>query len=634
MNRTSWNLLLIIFLILHALVKFTTLSGLELQGDEAFSVFYSQQTISELVTELNKEANPPLYYIILHFWIKIFGIGLFSVKSIGFLISIGTAFFLFKLTQLFKNYWFTIFVSGYFLLSNVHYDFSHEIRAFQLVLLLTAASMFVFLKFIETNNTKWLVALSFITLALPYAHYNAVLVPVVQYLACLMFWNKEKRTVLKFTIAYACAALLFIPQYLVFRNAVPPSDFWLSLSNWEDLKFIANKVIGNDPGYYLIIIPYFIAPFIVFLGIRLKWFIVSFSYRTFFLFWTLYLIPLLLNFWLAQFIPSLQFKYILFVSFGAYLSVGYLLINLRKFNWISIAYISITLLQMAFFFNPAKRDGEGWNETAQMVRNFQKHKVAVVIHYPLKSRDLFYYYDQKAFADYRNIDKAYEKNGIFPIWNADEIDRLGDLKKYEKIILLLSHSDVHDPKGLIRKRMDTLLPLCYEIGDRIRAKVLVYNAGNKPCFSYKKIASKKLSSDNCWYWQKNLLLEEISGVKVDSYVLKFAKCRKMTVNDENSFSPGAEEFVKEVSIVDATVSFECKAAPTSMLVISVEKDGTSFKRAEYNLAEYFSGGKGRISVKSSVMGDYASGTVVKAYVWNPGGPEILIKEFEVQFWRK
>jgi uncharacterized membrane protein len=98
-EKHSYQGLFLILIAAHSLVKFGTVNQLELQGDEAFSVFYSQQSINELLQTLNNEANPPLYYLLLHFWIQIFGIGIVAVKSLNIIISIGTAILLFKLTN-------------------------------------------------------------------------------------------------------------------------------------------------------------------------------------------------------------------------------------------------------------------------------------------------------------------------------------------------------------------------------------------------------------------------------------------------------------------------------------------------------------------------------------------------------
>lgn len=628
----QWLLFLIIGL--HALIKFAVLPELELQGDEAFSVFHAQQTVPELLQTLNKEANPPLYYLILHFWIKLFGIGLFAVKSLNIILSIGTAFFLFKLTKKVGNVWIIFSVSACFLFSNLHFDFSHEIRAFQLVLLLTAASYYVLLSFIETQKKTWLLTLVILNAAMPFSHYNAVLVPLVQFLGVLFYWNENKKIVVQLFLSYVFSALLFLPQLIVFKGVIPDENFWLGLSTWDDFKFIFAKVIGNDTAFLALVTPYFLSPIIMILGLKFKWFSEIFSWRIFLQFWMLFLIPLLLNYALAQNTPSFQVRYVLFTSFGLYLSIAYLFLNLEKGKWFVRSYFLFLILQFLYQFVPAKRDGEGWKETAEMVHSFQKRKVAIVISSSYKSRDFMYYYDPDAFNKYASLENSFKTNDIYPVMGVDGLSTMGNLKRFEKIILVLSHNEVQDPQKAIPAFFDKRFTLCYEIGDPIRAKIRLYNVGNTPCTSFKRLSAKKEKSGKCWFWEVSELKEVISGVQVRKNILNTKACGSYKVDSEIAFSPNREELVNDISIVDCELEFDCVESPSSLLVVSVENDGESFKRAEYKLSEPFLKGQKIISIKSSVLGKYPENTKVKVYVWNPSGPPLEIKRMSVQFWKK
>ncbi len=633
-EKRSYQVLFLVIVMLHLLVKFGTLNQLELQGDEAFSVFYSQQTIKELLQTLNSEANPPLYYFLLHFWIQIFGIGLFAVKSLNIILSIGTAILLFKLTKKIGNYWFVIFVSICFLCSNLHFDFSHEIRAFQLVLFLTIASFYVLIVFLESKNKKWLYALIIINVALPYTHYNAVLVPIVQFIGCLFYLKANRNMVLFLFFGYVLSALLFVPQLLIFKSVVPDENFWLGLSTFEDFKYILLKVVGNDQAYYPLIITYFLSPLVLVIGMSYSWFTNRFSWKIYLMFWLLFILPLLINYYLAQYIPSFQVRYVLFASFGLYLSIGYLFLHLEKGKWLVRSYFLVLILHFCYQFDPGKRDGEGWKETAEMVHSFQKRKVVVIVNASYKARDMMYYYDIQAFNQYKILNRLYEKNNIYPINCVSELNKLGDLKQFEKVILLLSHNKVQDPEGLIINELDKRFTLCYEIGDPITTKIRVYNTGKAPCTSYKGLNRLKEKSNTCWFWDIFQSIEQISGTKVTNYSLNFVRCGSFKIDKEIAFSPSREELVKNVNIADCEVEFYSKELTNSKLVVSVEKNGESYKRAEYQLADATKKGENKISIKSSLMGTYPAGTVVKVYVWNPGGPTLEIKRLSIQFWKK
>ena len=119
-----------------------------------------------------------------------------------------------------------------------------------------------------------------------------------------------------------------------------------------------------------------------------------------------------------------------------------------------------------------------------------------------------------------------------------------------------------------------------------------------------------------------------------NYSLNFSKCGSFKVDKEIAFSPNREELVKNCSIVDCEIEFESKEVTNSILVVSVERNGQTFKRAEYQLSDASKKGENSISIKSSVIGSYPEGAVVKVYVWNPGGPTLEIKRMSIQFWKK
>ena len=50
-------------------------------GDEPFSIFHAAMAPGEIVRELLKGNNPPLYEVLLHFWTSAWGYGTVAVRS-------------------------------------------------------------------------------------------------------------------------------------------------------------------------------------------------------------------------------------------------------------------------------------------------------------------------------------------------------------------------------------------------------------------------------------------------------------------------------------------------------------------------------------------------------------------------
>ena len=641
----KWKVLLTLVLLSHLTLKFSTLSMMEVQGDEAFSIFFAQQSVGELLHTLNNEANPPLFYVLLNGWIHIFGISPFATKSLIVLMSTVTAFLIFLIGKQSKSFVLTLFASGWFLFSNLHFDFSHEIRAFQLVLILTLASYFFLIRYLEFDyGGDWkkhvkshfgtLVMLVLCTAALPFTHYNAVLVPLSQLIVTIFFIGKNWEKTFILWGAWLVSALLFFPQLLVFRDVVPDDHFWLGLSTWDDLTYVHLKLVGNDPSFYFVMIPFYVSPFLAILFRWMKWMDASFSLRTFFLFWCLFPIPLLLNFWIAQHIPSFQLRYLLFANFGIYLSLGYFFSSFVRLKFIGWALLLGVFVHLAIDFLPAKREGEGWKETAETIKNFKKADAIILVNATYKTRDLMYYLNRSVFADYKNFIERCGNEGVFPVYTSKNVHALGDLNRFKKIVLVLSHSDNEDPEGRIPKYLDSSLNFCYEIGDAFRSKIRVYSATSQPCVQYKTVATANSRKEVWGYWRYNNVIEELSGVSIDQYILMAKSSKSYIIDPQVAFSPSKEKRVASVALVDCFCRFSAPGSPNALLVISVEKDQQFFKRAEYPLANFYVNGHGSIDIKSSVLGNYPRGSMVKAYIWNPGGASVTIDSLSIGFWKK
>jgi 4-amino-4-deoxy-L-arabinose transferase-like glycosyltransferase len=265
-------------LLLHLFSRIFYLDQIEFSGDDAFSVFYAQQSISELLDVLNKEANPPFYFILLHFWIKLFGVSVFAIKSLQILISFISVVLIIKITQKLGGFIFSFFIGSAFIFSNLQLHLNYELRATALVICLTLLSYYLLLKIVETNKTKHYLLWILITLSLPYSHYNAVLVPLVQFISLPFFYRSVNKKILyKLILGFLFSAILFIPQLLIFSKVIPDENFWLGLATWEEFKFIIFKVIGMDSCSESLLLIYLVSPILMLYATRKNYLAPSFS---------------------------------------------------------------------------------------------------------------------------------------------------------------------------------------------------------------------------------------------------------------------------------------------------------------------------------------------------------------------
>ena len=77
----------LILLVIAAVLRIWFLGKTDLGGDESFSLYVSLQSLPDIVRMLCQGDNPPLWEVLLHFWIKPFGISEVAIRSLSFIFS-------------------------------------------------------------------------------------------------------------------------------------------------------------------------------------------------------------------------------------------------------------------------------------------------------------------------------------------------------------------------------------------------------------------------------------------------------------------------------------------------------------------------------------------------------------------
>ncbi len=135
---------LIIILFLALSLRVFKLDHNSLRTDECLTFWIaSEESLSQLLTVVIGTKQQPLYYLLIHFWIKIFGTSELSLRLPSVIFGIASVFMTYKLSRiLFKSQEVGIISSCLAALSVMNINYSHDVRPYTLALFLSLISIY------------------------------------------------------------------------------------------------------------------------------------------------------------------------------------------------------------------------------------------------------------------------------------------------------------------------------------------------------------------------------------------------------------------------------------------------------------------------------------------------------------
>lgn len=116
--------------------------------DEAFSILAAERSIPFIVSKLGFE--PPLYYTMLHFWMKLFGQSEIATRGLSLLgFTLATIIVLEWSEKLFKKHWLSIFLPLTFFFNPTLLYYAFEVRTYGWYIFFSTATLYSY------TNKKW-----------------------------------------------------------------------------------------------------------------------------------------------------------------------------------------------------------------------------------------------------------------------------------------------------------------------------------------------------------------------------------------------------------------------------------------------------------------------------------------------
>lgn len=228
-KKNFWVLLVILLVAL--ILRLYRLGANDLWYDEIYSVLISKKFLSDW--------NPPVYFVFLHYWIKLFGLSEFSLRFPSLIFSVVSIPCLFFLGKKIFNRQVGLFGVLMMSLSGFHLWYAQEARPYSLSVLLSILSTYYLYCFIKEEKIKFgLVYVLFSVLGL-YANitYYHLFLILTQFLAVMIFFKKRffLKLIVFLSLIFCCFALcldLFISKLLYVKVG-----FWIPEPTLKSLIF-------------------------------------------------------------------------------------------------------------------------------------------------------------------------------------------------------------------------------------------------------------------------------------------------------------------------------------------------------------------------------------------------------------
>jgi len=439
-------------LLLNIILKILFIESNDIAKDEPFSIFHAQMRIPEIIECLKPGNNPPLYEILLHFWIKLFGISAFSVRLPSLIFSSLTALVIFRTGKSFLSFWTGVAASLIFTFATLQTYYAHEARVYALFMLLGSLSFLLTLNYLKSFKKIFLILLALTDIFMIYAHYFGFFILLNQ-LFSLFFFRLKKQDYILIAITGGVIILSFLPMISSFIT-----QFYYSVEEgtWVEQPLMShyygflNIFINNKYSSYIYLGS--LAILLVIFFIKKKTFRGllqqdkrKFVFLVFLWFFIPYTVMYAVSFWAPMFIE----RYVVYTSVFFYLFIASILClsetNKRIKGFLILLFFSVIIF--SYQSNPYnKRDIA---KAVSFVKENKKDSTVVLVCPDYDYSAFVYHYNKAFFRNYSQMTSLLENDNIFFISTPDDARLVIQYKKCKEVIYFQSFYQYEDPENKI-----------------------------------------------------------------------------------------------------------------------------------------------------------------------------------------
>lgn len=202
--------------------------------DESFTFYYSKFGVQEIIKELIKGNNPPLYEICMHFWSEIFGNSVWALRLPSLLFTSFIPPIWYLIVRKIESHKTALWVSLVLSFLQIQWLFSQEMRAYAMAFFLISMSVWI-LVFTFKYGVQYMLSGIFLAFAV-YTHYFSI------WALPLVLWFIFKRLNLKLAIEAIRTfsmvfGILMVPVLFILFGRILDTEnvLWGVKPDWKQL---------------------------------------------------------------------------------------------------------------------------------------------------------------------------------------------------------------------------------------------------------------------------------------------------------------------------------------------------------------------------------------------------------------
>jgi len=396
---------------LNLLLKLHDVTRQSIWVDEATTMFVAQQPI-DVRHALANDATPPVYYLLISLWMRLFGVSALVARSLSALLSSLSAALIFLYGSRFIGRRAGLIAALLFSVSTIHFYYAQEARCYALVSFLCLASFYCFARLLDAPSGGRALRLTLLNAGLVYTHYVAGWAIAAQLAAALLLLPRSRPAFPLLLASLAGVLLLFAPWLdLVYRSWPLPRSDWLARPDLSQVRYVLKSFAGSS--LILLVELLLIAACLWRTGapdIRLRRAAREDPQLPILLLWAF--LPIGLDFVVSWFVPMFLHRYLLYASLGLLLLVAHAaaVVPATAEGKDLVAACLIGLSAANLVLDPIERPD--WRKAVEIVKQEEIPGTRVAVVPREQYRPFAYYYDLESFRDYRHTVARLARAGV------------------------------------------------------------------------------------------------------------------------------------------------------------------------------------------------------------------------------